>query len=426
MAPLLEDPRIRQTWNQLSQNAESATENAAAGIWAFQHKYITPCLSSVASSIGQCTAQCFPDREERARRFRERGRSRGRAELSFDFYDDWDEDIDPGSGGLLGGWGNDELDRLLAGSGSHSGPSDGVDQPPRKKRGMSYGTRGNRKGLDPDPTVIPSTSALGFLGRLPFKLGGTLRYKPSAADLQEHPGAIWGDIRDDEEGEPLISDEHSEDDGTKNANRKRSSTNSSGHTSDSFRSRGDLFPSDGEDDAVPLDDEFAMALERRMASTGSDDRSSGKTRASKGKRSRAVSSRKFSTTHSSNSRPSLVGHRTSSTGSFSATPDVPTPDMAEAPTLADLRHEEERLKMEEDAEVERKRHAATRLAFERGLQAEGHLRVESPPSQTRAASIRSKPVDDLSDMPETEASEPENGSRPSENNFVPARLPHFG
>jgi hypothetical protein len=100
--------------------------------------------------------------------------------------------------------------------------------------------------------------------------------------------------------------------------------------------------------------------------------------------------------------------------------------MAEAPTLADLRHEEERLKMEEDAEVERKRHAATRLAFERGLQAEGHLRVESPPSQTRAASIRSKPVDDLSDMPETEASEPENGSRPSENNFVPARLPHFG
>ena len=95
--------------------------------------------------------------------------------MSFDFYDDWDEDIGASSGGLLGGWGNDELDRLLAGSGSHSGPSDGVDPPPRKKRGMSYGTRGNRKNLEPDPTIIPSTSALGFLGRLPFKLGGTLR-----------------------------------------------------------------------------------------------------------------------------------------------------------------------------------------------------------------------------------------------------------
>lgn len=414
MAPLLDDPRIRQTWNQLSQNAESATENAAAGIWTFQHKYITPCLSSVASGIEECTAQCFPDRDERARRLRER--SRGRAESSFDFYDDWDEDIGSGSGGLLGGWGNDELDRLLAGSGSHSGPSDGVSQPPRKKRGMSYGTRGNRKGLEPDPTVIPSTSALGFLGRLPFKLGGTLRYKPSAADLQEHPGASREDIRDEEEGEPLISGEHSEDDGNTNTKtRKRSSTNSSGGTSDSFRSRGDLFPSDGEDDAVPLDDEFAVALERRMASTGSDDRSSGKTRASKGKRPRHASSRKISATRSSNSRPSLAGRRTNSTGSFSVTPDILTPDMVEAPTLVDLHQEEERLRIEEDAEVERKRQAAARLAFERGLQTEGQLPIGSPTSQTKVA-----------DTPEADAPQPENASEPSENSFVPARLPHFG
>lgn len=426
MAPLLEDPRIRQTWNQLSQNAETATENAAAGIWAFQHKYLTPCLGSIASALEECTLQCLPDRDERARRLRERGRTRGRAELSFDFYDDWDEDIGASSGGLLGGWGNDELDRLLAGSGSHSGPSDGVDPPPRKKRGMSYGTRGNRKNLEPDPTIIPSTSALGFLGRLPFKLGGTLRYKPSAADLQEHPGASREEIRDEEEGEPLISDEHSDDDGNNIMNkktRKRSSTNSSGHTSDSFRSRGDLFPSDGEDDAIPLDDEFAVALERRMAS---DDRSSGKTRASKGKRSRNASSRKISTTHSSNSRPSLVGHRTNSTSSFSPSPDILTPDMARARSLADLLHEEESVRIEEDAELERKRQAATRLAVERGLQTEGHIPIVSPASKTKAVSIASKSSEERPDTAETEAPHVENASEPAENNFVPARLPHFG
>ena len=104
MAPLLEDPRIRQTWNQISQNAESATETAAAGIWTFQHTYLNPCFSSISQSFQACTSQCFPDRDERARRLRERGRTRGRAESSFDFYDDWDIDDRAGSGGgLLGG-----------------------------------------------------------------------------------------------------------------------------------------------------------------------------------------------------------------------------------------------------------------------------------------------------------------------------------
>jgi hypothetical protein len=424
--PLLEDPRIRQTWNQLSQNAETATGNAAAGIWAFQQKYISPCLSTIATGFEECTAQCFPDRDERARRLRERGRSRGRAELSFDFYDDWDEDIGAGSGGLLGGWGNDELDRLLAGSGSHSGPSDGIDQPPRKKRGMSYGTRGSRKGLEPDPTVIPSTSALGFLGRLPFKLGGTLRYKPSAADLQEHPGAMREDFRDEEEGEPLIWDEHSEDDGNKNQKpRKRSSTASSGDTSDSFRSRGDLFPSDGEDDAVPLDDEFAMVLERRMAATGSDDRSSGKTRSSKGQRARNFSSRKISVTHSSHSRPSLGGHRTSSTASLPITPDLLTPDMTVAPSLTDLQHEEERVGLEEDAELERKRLAAARLAFDRGLQTRGYLSVGPAAPETKAALAETVSTEERPATPKAQAPPPNTAPEHTENNFVPARLPSF-
>jgi hypothetical protein len=450
MAPLLDDPRLRQTWNQISQNAESATENAAAGIWTFQHTYINPCFASIASGFEQCTGQCCGDREERARRLRDRGRTRGRAELSFDFYDDWDQDEGLGSRGVLGGWGNDELDRLLAGSGSNSGPSDRGDQP-RRKRGMSYGTRPRRKSLDPDPTVIPSTSALGFLGRLPFKLGGTLRYKPSAADLQDHPGARGTEIRE-EEGEPLMSD-HSDDEigGERGHTRNRSSTVSSGETSDSFRSRGDLFPSDGEDDAVPLDDEFAMVLERRMTGTVTDDRSSGKTKSSKGKRPSGSSTlpRALSrTTQSSQTRPG-VGQRTTSS-SLPQTPDLSSPSIVEVPSITDLQADEERVRLEEEHEVERKRQAAVKLAMERGLHAgEGSEATiaetkTEPPVLEDIEPATGEPqetsgIPDIPEVPEeskapaTQSILPPSRSGPDkkvqrladQQEFVPARLPHF-
>lgn len=427
MAPLLEDPRFRQTWNQFSRDAENATETAAAGIWTFQHNYINPCFASIASSFEQCTGQCIPDRDDRARRIRDKGRTRGRAELSFDFYDDWDED-DEGGNRWLGGWGNDELDRLLAGSGSHSGPSE--DQAPKRKRGMSYGTRGRGRSLEPDPTVIPSTSAIGFLGRLPFKLGGTLRYKPSAADMQDHPGAGRPESSG-EEGEPLTSDEHSDEERTarKGHNRNRSSTVSSGETTDSMRSRGDLFPSDGEDDAVPLSDEFAMVLERRMTNT--DDKSSGKTKNSKGKRpagSRTMSRTFSKSTQSSMSKPPM-SHRDSSSSVH--TPHVQSPGIIETPSLAELQHEDERIRHEEELEVESKRQAAARLAIERGLHAKENTekRVES----SGVENIRS--TDEInvetSIVPSVEPVAPE-GTAPSlidkvpaEEDFVPARLPHF-
>lgn len=378
---------------------------------------------------------------------RERGRTRGRAELSFDFYDDWDEDESLGNRGVLGGWGNDELDRLLAGSGSHSGPSDRTDQAPRRKRGMSYGTRPRRKSLDPDPTVIPSTSALGFLGRLPFKLGGTLRYKPSAADLQDHPGARGTEIREDE-GEPLMGD-HDEDerDGTKGHTRNRSSTASSGETSDSFRSRGDLFPSDGEDDAVPLDDEFAMVLERRMTNTA-DDRSSGKTRSSKGKRpsgSRNASRTMSRTTLPSQSRP---GAGRTSSSSLTHTPDMASPGLVKVPSLTDLQQEEERVRHEEEQEVERKRQAAAKLAMERGLHVgEGsettitETKIEPPTVENIEAEVPApEERADVNVQQDQEYSEPGPASLPiaaevdKENRppvvqggeFVPARLPYFG
>ena len=451
MAPLLEDPRIRQTWNQISQNAETATESAAAGIWTFQHRYINPCFSSISSSFQECTGHCCGDRDERARRLRDRGRTRGRAELSFDFYDDWDEDdglLGAGRGGL-GGWGNDELDRLLAGSGSHSGSYEGVSDAPKRKRGMSYGTRGGRKSLEADPTVIPNTNALGFLGRLPFKLGGTLRYKPSAADLQDHPGSKRADqnFRDEEQGEPLL-DDHSEDErhARKGHTRNRSSTVSSGETTDSFRSRGDLFPSDGEDDAVPLSDEFAMVLERRMTGSGQDDRSSAKTRSSKGKRpsgsrtvSRNMSRRALSST--SQSRPSIGTHRASSASSNNRTPDTTSPGMIETPSLSDLKAEDERIRHDEEIEVERKRQAAIKLAVERGLHV-GHKAEETisesktQPSmvetipEPHTASKNDRPTiviqpDETLPKPSSVAAKRKEPGESSKDDFVPARLPHF-
>lgn len=425
MAPLLEDPRIRQTWNQISHNAETATETAAAGIWSFQHAYLNPCFASVSSGFNQCIGQCFPDREERARRTRERGRTtRGRAESSFDFYDDWDEDDGFGSRGTLGGWGNDELDRLLAGSGSHSGGTEGIDQAPGRKRGMSYGTRGRRKSLDPDPTIIPNTNALGFLGRLPFKFGGTLRYKPSAADLQDHPGTLRADFGE-EENEPLIPDDESdyERPQAKGHTRNRSNTASSGETSDSFRSRGDLFPSDGEDDAVPLDDEFAMVLERRMT----DDRNSTKTRSSKGKRpseSRRISRNMSSRTTAmspSQSRPAMSAHRASSASSAQRIPSAVTPDLIETPSLSDLQAEEERVRLEEEVEIDRRRQAATRLALHRGL----HPTSEETVIESKPAI----PVEDASEFMATEEdalpAPEETLAEPAVDDFVPARLPHF-
>ncbi|KFY65427.1 hypothetical protein V496_02573 [Pseudogymnoascus sp. VKM F-4515 (FW-2607)] len=453
MAPLLEDPRIRQTWNNISHNAETATETAAAGIWSFVHDYINPCFASMGESIEQCTTQCFPDREERARRLRERDRARGRAEYSFDFYDDWDDEEARASGGLLG-WGNDELDRLLAGSGSHSHGPD--EQPSGRKRKMSYGTRrppkrrGTLDGL-PDPTIIPSTSALGFLQRLPFKFGGTLRYKPSAADLQDNPGAHRAELGDDAEAEPLIDDDHSDDSDAGDIiikkTRPRSSTTGSGDTSDSFRSRGDLFPSDGEDDAVPLSDEFATTLGRRGTVTTLEDYSSGKTRnSSKGKsRERSLA---MSRTASHSSKQSLAGPGSKQDESAGLTSDRPNEEDINIPPLSELQQEEERLRQQEEAELQSKREAAIKLASERGLSI-SELRSSRTGSETPSRQSLNSPNPEDNQSPKaantgevdtTPSSEPaitngltngvskettSDSEETAEPDFVPARLPRF-
>lgn len=454
----IQDPRLRQRWNQLSQNAEAATENAAAGIWTFQHQYINPCLASVADSVDDCTAVCFGGRDERARRARERDRGarRARAESVFDFYDDWDEvagediigvgdgDGAGSGGGILSRWGGaEDWDRLLAGTGGRRGRNSGagsgdiVDHQPKRKRGMSYGTGGPRRKLSTqeDPTIIPSTTPLGFLGRLPFKIGGQLRYKPSAANLRDHPGTPVH--RRPDEADPLLggSDDEEEEQNYKRRSpqtRARSNTTGSGGTSDSYRSRNDLFPSDGEgdEDAVPLDDdEFDVALDRV------DDRGSNKTRSSKGKRradgpmSRTVSGTTVSSVHTS--RNSLKG-RPSSTSIHARDDPISTP------TLEDLRREEEEAQREEDEQLERRRRAASELALKRGLSRENLATGLVPEIKAEMVVVNDIPEPCIAEVgtieneatylkhaDEVKPSVVHQITAPMEEEFVPARLPRF-
>jgi hypothetical protein len=140
--------------------------------------------------------------------------------------------------------------------------------------------------------------------------------------------------------------------------RNRSATAGSQSTSNSFSSRGDLFPSEDEDDAVPIDDEFAMLLARRNTGTTTDDHSSGQTQAKRTGGSRASTK----TASSKGTRHSLG--KSASAGSV---PGSAESEAEESQSLSELKHEEEHARKEEEAEIERKRQAAQKLARQRGL-----------------------------------------------------------
>ena len=363
------DPRLRRTLNQISQNLETANESAQVGLFSLSEHCLKPCLFSVGSCVKDTTDTCFPRREDRPRRTR--GRPRGRPELSFDFYDDWEEDEND----ALLAFGNDEFDRLLG---------DQAEGEPPRRGNMNYGSQGTtsspgakRKNRiigsrnQEDPTVIPNTSYFGFLDRMPFHYfgGRGLRYKPSAADLQERPkrrqrSKAGEDVVEEEEEE----EEQHEGEGGSKSGRQRSATVGSGHTTDSLSSRGDIFPSDEEDDAVMLDDEFAVALGRRTTGPGHDDNSSGKTRKSK----RSSGAKKTSRSNSSRSggssdKMSIASPRRGSSSETAEVGEI----LTKVPTLSELKHEEQQAEVEQEHEVEAKRQAAKRLASERGLQDSG-------------------------------------------------------
>lgn len=101
----------------------------------------------------------------------------------------------------------------------------------------------------------------------------------------------------------------------------------SGRTLDSLSSRGDLFPSDEEDDAIPLDDEFAMVLERRTTQSSMSglqtETSSGRARSERklGKRPSTGSRTSTRRTMSTRSVRSSVGSRKVSSRRGSSTPE---------------------------------------------------------------------------------------------------------
>lgn len=456
------DPRWNRTIQHISENIEHANEAAQENIYGFTQSYVTPCFASITNCCNAITAPCFPSSNDRRRN---RARSRGRAELSFDFYDDWEEDENDG----LLGWGNDNLERFLGTASNY-----GATQQPGRQRAMSYGQRARDPRFDAnrrkstaqahggqDPTIIPSSSYFGFLGRLPFQLGSKgLRYKPSAADLTEHPGALRRSI---EEEQPLIEDseeDHASD--YKTHRRARSNTHNSGHTTDSFSSRGDIFPSEDElDDAVPLDDEFTIALERRTTGQWEDSANkstgSGKNTRSNSKRpSRSASSR----TVSSGKRSDEARESTHTARSIVEEVDVPT--------LAELQREEDALRLDEEAELQRKRDTAHQLAVQRGLApstpssartrsrtrhadagGEAQMRAvqdTTSPLLRSPASSNLKTPEDIVAFPafgetapgpdetrQLDESHSTDGERPvtairrdDAEDFVPARLPHFG
>ncbi|KAK5122413.1 hypothetical protein LTR85_003997 [Meristemomyces frigidus] len=418
------DPRFRRRLNEIGQTVETATEQAQSGLYIFGQHYVRPCFDSVSSCFTSCVDASCPalnySQRDRLRRQRGRGRSRGRAELNFDFYDDWD-DLDE-TDGLLGWGGNDDFDRLLAGSGAGYG-TNAVTQQPGRQRGMSY-PKARRKSaaqIEEDPTVIPGSK--GFFGRL-FGGKSALRYRPSAADLQEHPGArrIGRDLT---EGEALLEEsETSSGAGVRRTHRRaRSGTVESGETTDSLSSRGDIFPSDEEvEDAIPLDDEFAMVLERRNTQSGPEtESSSGRTEnVRRGKRPSTGSRASTRRTVSTRSARSSIGRnsesrRSSSAAHASIEEDPPEiQEEVEGPSLTDLKQEEARIEREEEREVERKRQEAQKLAAERGLEAsitsDEFPSKEATPRASTPDTVAAHPPEEPSQLPTPLATDDEDDS----------------
>ena len=378
------NPELRQTLNTISRNFESANETAQENIYTFTQLVIDPCVSGFKNCIFGCTASCFPKREERMRRHR--ARSRGRSDLHFDFYDDWQDEEDETHG--AGSWGNDELDSLLAGRGPTS-------RQPARQRGMSYGTKNRRPAHAPNednPNIIPSSSYLGFLERFRWRPGARgLRYKPSAADLQEHPATLPGALGRDEV-EPLIEESEEDEALTENIKRHkrtRSDTQASASTTNSLSSRGDLIMGDEEEDAQPLDDEFAVMLTRQNTNTSRRPGTSRKT-------TRTMSSK------SMKSRQSSQGKRSTSSKSLQSVSQAPVLERSEAepPSMAVLKAEEDRLRREQEMEIEQKREVAANLARERGL--------ESDVYRISAESVETKtPENEQEDHTETSQLTPE-------------------
>lgn len=405
------DPRLRRRLDEIGSSLQNANLSAQSGLYDFTQTYVRPCFDSITSCFTTCIDASCPTlnlsagQRDRMRRQRDRARSRGRAELNFDFYDDWDDDEENDAFMALD---NDEFDRLMVGGGSYGTIS--ATQPSRQ-RGMNY-PRGRRKSAG--PALDSGTDAKASSSLFAKLFGGKAhKYQPSVADLQDNPGAR----KDLTEGEALLREQAEE--GRRKHRRNRSDTVTSGHTTDSFSSRGDIFPSDEEDDAIPLDDEFAMVLERRTTLSGpGTESSSGHTRslneATTGRRPSAGSRR---STQSSRGRKSRSRTQSNAT---------PTPEQVEeddpraevqAPSIDELKQVDRQAEREEEAEVARKRSEAQRLALDRGLVEQnesGEARSRTQPPKQRLGDV-SNQLNQLARASATaEEGEPDETADPNE------------
>ncbi|KKY28570.1 hypothetical protein UCRPC4_g00501 [Phaeomoniella chlamydospora] len=296
------NPELRQTLQNLTRNIESANETAQENIYTFSQNYVDPCFASIRSCFLSCADPCFSCGD---RKRRKRGRSVGGPELSFDFYDDWD----------------DEFEDVYSGEEA----------------------RENDALLEP---LVETSEDEDYRAHLPK--------------------------------------------GKKKHGRKRSSTNGSEDTTNSLSSRGDLIPSDEEleADAVPLDDEFAMVLERRNTNPiNPDDRSSGKTGSGK----RAGSSRR-SITRSVSQKS--VGSGKSTTRKGGGNEDIQEHEELVIASLGDLKQEERQIQKEEETQIERRREAAQILAQDRGLlpeMKEDGLSIQTPYQQQQQKDSSNSP-----------------------------------
>ncbi|KAI7651166.1 hypothetical protein KC318_g15910, partial [Hortaea werneckii] len=159
-------------------------------------------------------------------------------------------------------------------------------------------------------------------------------------------------------------------------------------------------PSDEElEDAIPLDDEFAMVLERRNTASGPGSIESGSNKTGgkerKGKRPSAGSRTSTRRTFSSRSTPSSKkgrSRRNSSepqTPTREAEPELSTQQETKVPTMSELNAEEATLAQKEEAEVQRKREEAHQLAAERGLRGSNSDELPSKEGTPRTASVAS-------------------------------------
>ena len=124
-----------------------------------------------------------------------------------------------------------------------------------------------------------------------------------------------------------------------------------------------MIPSDEEEDAVPLDDEFDLALRRQGTGLDSDDQPGGKPLSVRRSTSGTVSS----TTDASLKELRMKKKRRSRIRSPRVT-DIGVNSSLETQSMNDLKEEEQQVELKEEQEVARKRLAAQRLASNHGLE----------------------------------------------------------